>query len=695
MDRRAISHPCKLLVIAAAVALLLPAAATAQPSSDAAVQRGLERLVAAPGGPPGAIATLYRDGRTTVLRAGRANAERAGKPRASDHMRIASVAKAFSSAVALRLVQEGRLGLDDTVGARLPAAPAAWAPVTIRQLLSHTSGVPDYTRSVEFARQAQRAPRGYVRPSEIIDWVRSDGLVFPPGSKYEYSNTDNIVVGLIAERLTGRSYGNLLSRLVFARAGLAQTSFPTRRISLPAPQIRGYVVPPGQPPQDVTTALSPSGAWASGAIVSTPLDLGTFIRAYLGRKLFGAAEQQEQLRFVRGSSSPPGPGENSAGLGIFRYQSRCGTVYGHTGNFPGYVQWAAATADGTRSVTTTLNIPAPTGALLRQLRSVQASAVCALLRRAPAVASTPTVRTVALREGLTSVDLSLRHKPGWSPPAIVLSTTRASRRCSVTDYRYTTQELRGRFRMRIRCPQAQRGARATLRFRAPLRKAFPLSNGAGTVRVQVDKPPGDALPMGRLTTRPPETDCTVRRSRVQVGSRRFTATARVHCRGLPANAKGVLAVGGLIADDVSASIAGSAAAAAPKARAAAIREGCEDPSTLEVLGESTSWKDCHTGPFTLGPWRSKWVGHIGSTPQFGCESGWQRSINAFDTPAAWLAIGSFRVDLVTDPGNAWAWSWKLGLVTNWQFSGDVTFWWRYRCFRVNRAYPREGRKFPF
>ena len=123
MDRRAISHLCKLLVIAAAVALLLPAAATAQPSSDAAVQRGLERLVAAPGGPPGAIATLYRDGRTTVLRAGRANAERAGKPRASDHMRIASVAKAFSSAVALRLVQEGRLGLDDTVGARLPLRP--------------------------------------------------------------------------------------------------------------------------------------------------------------------------------------------------------------------------------------------------------------------------------------------------------------------------------------------------------------------------------------------------------------------------------------------------------------------------------------------------------------------------------------------------------------------------------------------
>ena len=66
-------------------------------------------------------------------------------------------------------------------------------------------------------------------------------------------------------------------------------------------------------------------------------------------------------------------------LAIFRYATPCGTVYGHTGNFPGYVQWAAATADGRRSVTTSLNIAAPTGSLLRQLRAVQASAVCALL----------------------------------------------------------------------------------------------------------------------------------------------------------------------------------------------------------------------------------------------------------------------------------------------------------------------------
>jgi hypothetical protein len=311
--------------------------------------------------------------------------------------------------------------------------------------------------------------------------------------------------------------------------------------------------------------------------------------------------------------------------------------------------------------------------------------VVAAAAAVPAVANAANVRTVALKRGLTSVELEVRHKTGPSPPAILLSTAPASLRCSVADYSYVNRERRARFQMRIRCPQARRGARATLVFREPFLRTFRLRNGVGTVRVEVDKPRGDALPLGRLTTRPRKNGCEVGRSRVQAGSRRFAATARVRCRGLPANAKGVLAVGGLIAADQGEFIGSSARAAAPEARAAAIRQGCDDPSTFAVGGESVSWKDCHTGPFTLGPWQSQWVGHIGSTPQFQCESGWTRHINAFDTPVAWLTIGRFAVDLVTDPSGAWAWSWKLGLVTNWQFRGDVTFWWKYRCFRVNRS----------
>jgi D-alanyl-D-alanine carboxypeptidase len=369
--------PAYLAVLVISLGLSVPAAAAAP--GPAGVQRGLERLVAAKGGPPGAIATIYRDGRMTVLRAGRANVKRRLAPKPTDHMRIASVAKAFSGAVALNLVRAGKLGLDDTIAQRLGGMPATWGSVTVRQMLDHTSGLPDYTQSKGFAEQAKKDPRGFVSPQQIIDWVRAGPLEFEPGSRYEYSNTDNIVIGLIVEAITGQSYGQVLEEVVFKPANLRRTSFPTKP-ALPAPFIHGYVLEVGEAPADVSTALSPSGAWASGAIVSTPRDLNVFIRSYLGLRFFSSAEQQQQMRFVPGGeSSPPGPGHNSAGLALFRYKTRCGTVYGHTGNFPGYVQWAAATADGTRAVTTTLNIPAPSGKLLAQLRRVQTTAVCALL----------------------------------------------------------------------------------------------------------------------------------------------------------------------------------------------------------------------------------------------------------------------------------------------------------------------------
>jgi len=374
------SRLAQLTCTALAAVLLVPVAAQAA-TSDAQVRRGLARLVAAPEGPPGAIATLYRDGRLTTLRAGRADIERRGAPTATQHMRIASIAKAFNGAVALHLVQAGTLSLDDTIGRLLPRLPAAWAAVTIRQMLNHTSGIPDYTTSDGFAKAATDDPRGFVTPAQIVGWVSKDPLVFASGSRYAYSNTDNIIVGLIAEAVTSKPYPTLLKEIVFGPANLTRTSFPTRQLRLPSPFIHGYVVGRHIDPVDVTSYISPSGAWASGAIISTPRDLSAFIRADLGLKFFGAAEQQEQMKFVRGSSSPPGPGTNAAGLALFRYTTRCGVVYGHTGSFPGYAQWTAATADGSRSVTTTLNIPPPKGKLLRQLRAVQADAVCALLGR--------------------------------------------------------------------------------------------------------------------------------------------------------------------------------------------------------------------------------------------------------------------------------------------------------------------------
>jgi D-alanyl-D-alanine carboxypeptidase len=366
--------------LAALILLGSAQVAAAQGDSLASLQQQLDALAAADGGPPGAVVTLRRGSRTTVLTTGVADAATGRRPRASDHMRIASVAKAYNGAVILRLVAGGRLRLDSTIGAVLPTLPRAWRGVTVRQMLNHTSGLPDYTKSAAFREQFRTDPVGFVRPAKIIGWVRRDPLVFPPGSRYEYSNTDNIVLGLMAQGVTGRPYGKLLRRFVFRPLGLRKTSFPVT-VPLPRPFLHGYLTEPGSPPEDVSTLLSPSGAWASGAIVSTPLELNRFVGGLLGSRLFPRALQRKQLRFVAGGrSSPPGPGANSAGLAVFRYRTRCGTVYGHTGNFPGYVQFAAATRDGRRAVTSSLNIPAPEGALLAQLRKMQATAVCLLLR---------------------------------------------------------------------------------------------------------------------------------------------------------------------------------------------------------------------------------------------------------------------------------------------------------------------------
>ena len=125
--------------LVAAALLALPSAALAHKRTGVgAVRRGLQGLVAARGGPPGAIATLYRGGRLTTISVGRADVNQRGAPRARDYMRIASVAKAFSGAVVLHLVQQGRLGLNDTIRQRLPSLPAAWGSVTIREMLNHT-----------------------------------------------------------------------------------------------------------------------------------------------------------------------------------------------------------------------------------------------------------------------------------------------------------------------------------------------------------------------------------------------------------------------------------------------------------------------------------------------------------------------------------------------------------------------------
>jgi D-alanyl-D-alanine carboxypeptidase len=297
-------------------------------------------------------------------------------------MRLASVSKAFSGAVALSLVADGSLSLSDMVRKWLPGLPRAWSQVTLRELLNHTSGIPDYTLTQAFSNALMKSPVTAPPPQVLLSYAGS-GRNFTPGSEYEYSNSDNVIVGLMAQAATGKSYESELRGRVFDPLGLHNTSLP-RGAEIPAPFVHGYDVAPPLAPTDVTQSFAAGWAWASGGIVSTPDDASSFIRAYVRGATTIPPIRGAQFTFRPGNSDPPGPGQNSAGLAIFRYQTRCGTVYGHTGNVPGYTQFAAASNDGNRSAVVSVNsriTPTSHPERFTELRQIYTLAVGAALAR--------------------------------------------------------------------------------------------------------------------------------------------------------------------------------------------------------------------------------------------------------------------------------------------------------------------------
>ena len=348
------SNP-KLIVAGLLLGLLAAVPAPARAAVvESELQQALDDLVATPGGPPGAIAIVQVDHRTQVFTAGIGDLNSRRRMRPTDHMRIASVSKAFSGAVALSLVERGVLSLDDTVGELVPGFNPDWDGATLRELLNHTSGIPSFTKNQAFFDRLIAYPRTPVPPRRLVEYVADEDLEFPSGSSYEYSNTENVLVGLMVEAATGHSYERELGSRVLGRLGLRETSLPVG-YRMPWPFIHGYDVSPPDV-EDESEIVAAGYTWASGGIVSTPLELNRFVRAWAGGKLVGGATREAQLTFVEGGSSePPGPGDNSAGLGIFRYETGCGTLYGHTGNIFGYTQFMGATEDGRRSAVVSAN----------------------------------------------------------------------------------------------------------------------------------------------------------------------------------------------------------------------------------------------------------------------------------------------------------------------------------------------------
>ncbi len=354
---------------------------------DAKLDRALKKLVAKRGGPPGVIAVVQRGEQRQVHTFGVANLKSERPMKADDRMRIASTAKAFSGAVALSLVSKGKLSLDDTIGDRLsglPDLPEGWSDVTLRQLLNHTSGLPDLLESEAFRDALLERLRHPDPPAKLLSYaygLNGGEPLFEPGSEYRYSNSDNIAVALMVEDATGDAYEDQLKKRVYRPLGLKSTSLPVGP-ELQKPYIHGYDLSE-EPPEDVSELIAAGWAWASGGVVSTPADLNAFIRGYIGDELFDRDVRRQQREvFEGGGSEPPGPGNNSAGLAVFRYETWCGTVWGHTGNTLGYTQFMAASPNGRRSATVSINAqitPREDPQAFEALRRAEGRAVCAAL----------------------------------------------------------------------------------------------------------------------------------------------------------------------------------------------------------------------------------------------------------------------------------------------------------------------------
>jgi D-alanyl-D-alanine carboxypeptidase len=359
-----------------APAISSPAPPTTRPAPDpATLQQLVDGIVAA--GAPGAAA-LVRTGQATWQGAsGLGDLRTRQPPRSTDRFRIGSVTKSFVATVVLQLVAEGRLRLDHSLQRWLPGVVPGGERITIRQLLNHTSGLYNYTDDLlqpltaKPARQAlqQMAARNF-QPQELMAIAASHPPLFSPGTRFAYSNTNYILLGLVVERVTGDRLAVQLHQRILAPLKLADTELPDTHQGIRGPHVHGYA-PPDQSwlPSDGSAGLvdvtqtNPSWSWAAGAMVSSATDLARFYQALLGGRLLGPG-LLEAMRTTVDASEQFGAGAGY-GLGLLRLPFGCdGEVWGHGGELPGYATAAFSTRDTTRQLVLMDNLlPAPGGAV--------------------------------------------------------------------------------------------------------------------------------------------------------------------------------------------------------------------------------------------------------------------------------------------------------------------------------------------
>jgi D-alanyl-D-alanine carboxypeptidase len=270
---------------------------------------------------------------------------------ADQHIRVGSNTKTWVGTVILQQVQEGLLKLDDPVSKFRSDVPNG-NNITITHLLNMRSGLFNYSETPELNQILDREPLKVWTPNQLLALAFKHPPYFAPGAGFHYSNTNTVLLGLIAEKLEGgKPLARILQDRLFIPLRLKNTVFPDiTSNAIPEPHPRGYMYgdnmltmgsPPALPaamqaaarartlkPNDYTDA-NPSWGWAAGAGISSANDLVTWVRALVSGQLLNTEMQKKRLASVQSTN----PDTAQYGLGIAKFG---GKLYGHTGELPGF-----------------------------------------------------------------------------------------------------------------------------------------------------------------------------------------------------------------------------------------------------------------------------------------------------------------------------------------------------------------------
>ena len=343
---------CRVLAVPLVAAIALGAAggaASAAPSKGEAesLKSRAQGLVDA--GYPAALAAVTDSkGESAGVAVGKGSLETGQAPPLDGEVRIGSNTKTFVAVVVMQMVQEGKVGLDEPIETYLPGLIKGEgidaSRITVRQLLQHTSGLPEHT-DYYFSSNAAALEniQHYIPARDLLDVALSKPAAFEPGTQWSYSNTNYIVLGMLIERVSQRPVGEQIDQRIIKRLGLSHTYLPgngEKKIRGSHPQ--GYHIN-GEGKLEDVTEMDASLPWAAGAMVSTPSELNTFFQAVFDGRLLTQASIDEMKKGV-----DTGSGGMVYGLGLFGTPLSCGgTSWGHGGGIFGYETHNAVGPDGT------------------------------------------------------------------------------------------------------------------------------------------------------------------------------------------------------------------------------------------------------------------------------------------------------------------------------------------------------------